>query len=48
MLGNKMLKFLSGFFIGYCVAKKPPTQTDVEQFLKDIFKTWERLLETKP
>lgn len=31
-----MIRFLSGFIIGYMAAKRPPTKEEVEQFGKDI------------
>lgn len=31
-----MIRFLSGFFIGYMVAKRPPTRVELEQFQRDL------------
>lgn len=31
-----MIRFLSGFIVGYMVAKRPPTQADFEEFQADV------------
>ncbi len=31
-----MIRFLSGFFLGYMVAKRPPTRAEFDEFRKDV------------
>lgn len=38
-----MIRFLSGFALGYLVAKKPPSDEDVQQFKRDIQRSLEAL-----
>ena len=31
-----MIRFISGFILGYMVAKRPPSHAEVEEFKKDL------------
>lgn len=31
-----MIRFISGFILGYMVAKRPPTKVELEEFQADI------------
>lgn len=39
-----MIRFLSGFFIGYMVAKRPPTRTEFDEFRNDVATFFAELL----
>jgi hypothetical protein len=39
-----MIKFFSGFFLGYMVAKRPPTQEDINMLTTDIQNFVKRIL----
>lgn len=38
-----MFRFVSGFFLGYVVAKKPPDENDVKVFVSDMERFWDNL-----
>jgi len=31
-----MMRFLSGFFLGYMVAKRPPTESELRGMMEDV------------
>ena len=39
-----MIRFLSGFILGYVVAKRPPTKAEFHEFQKDVRRFFDDLL----
>lgn len=38
-----MIRFFSGFLFGYMIAKRPPTEQDIETFKRDVQRSLELL-----
>ena len=38
-----MIRFVSGFLLGYIVAKRPPTEQDIQSFKQDVQRSLELL-----
>lgn len=36
-----MIRFVSGFLLGYMVAKRPPTEAEVKELFSDLNKIWD-------